>query len=100
MREFSKTLVLIPHTNYYLAKYTLGSVFGIVEGVTQSSSRVHPISDGQLEEIRKRATAVGVEVKIPRSQKELDDLAARGECELTPFEEGLLWDRRSRTSST
>ncbi len=99
MLEHTKTLVLIPHKGYYLAQYTLANVFSIVEGVTRNPSRVHPISDGQLQEIRRRATAAGVEVMVPQSQEEFEDLAARGECELTPFEWGLLDARRASTSS-
>jgi len=54
-----RTLVLFHRTKYYLAKYALDSAFDIVQTVTESDSRVHPISEGQVARIRLLALAEG-----------------------------------------
>ena len=86
----ARTLVLFQRKNYYLAKYALDSVFDIVQTVTESESRVHLISEGQVAKIRLLALAEGVEVKIARSQEEIEQLALIGECELTPLHWTLM----------
>jgi hypothetical protein len=88
-----RTLVLLQHKNYYLAKHTLESVLHIVQTVTSSSSRVHPISEEELAAIRLLASMAGVEVKIARNRQEIEELAMQGECELTPTEWVLLDSR-------
>jgi hypothetical protein len=74
--------------NYYLAKYTLASAFGIVSSVTEDENRTHPISGQQLAQVRRRAAMADIDVKVAQGQEEIRALAMRGECELTRS----LWD--------
>jgi hypothetical protein len=88
-----RVVVLRKHKTYFLAKNTLASMCWVVERVTGSDFLFGPISESQVVEIRKLAARNGIEVKLVEGQPEIDSLAMRGECELTPHEWRVLNDR-------
>jgi len=75
-------LVLLRHKNYYVAMHTLPGLRHLVAAVTGSEGPATPISDDQLREIRRRASAAGVAVKVAENLDEIRELAMLGECEL------------------
>ena len=84
MREHPKVLLLLRHKNFYLAMFTNADVLSIVREVIETSIPTHPISPRQVERIRRRAKAGGVETLIVDSVDEVRHCAAMGWCEPPP----------------
>lgn len=72
---------------YYVANRCLAAWFHIVSEVTGDKNPVHPISEGQLAEIHRRAMEESVTVKVIEGHdlEKIRDFAALGECELPPY---------------
>ena len=84
--------------SYYVPNIVLLEVFGLVTSVTGDRSRAQPISESQLDEIRRRAAAVGVTVKALPSYdwEQIKRLAMRGECEISASKWALVDDEASQ----